>query len=1211
MAISSCSTGLQPSRIPGNIGSLKSKVLVWDHDPFWARPTQNSSWHFSKSTEEQMKDSVPDAIFELGGAFLRPVFKHHDMFVCTLNSGKSSPSTSRDLPGATTANKEVDFVGSPESGVGQIAKDRMPGGVIFNCNGGNNATDCSVDVDGETVTASDPTTGRDIFPHQVWKHIGSILDNRVLIHPSEYQIPLNDLRSIKNPGPGPVQLSLEELHASPKWDYIEVADNGKLSIWPVQITKHSPDLNNFVHWTLEKWTPVWQGQDFFITIRLGDKRTDDAKDPGAGSPLSMAPPYSPYFQYNLKTDDGKEHYEGITNSAFYVPPRQSVPGSGTDQDELNIQASRAAREAYDWRYKTYILIEIGCHDPNHNYFIELVKGRHPRLLHLGEEWDNPERLKQGISLNPDLPDGGFKFLKKCRQIDVYEHLKCDQLFRQKDFRIFVRNHLGRLVVTFEGYEGQPWVIRRVDNDPRHLDFRKIFIPIVVPSAPVRIHGGNISCAVNFSPVEYMPFAVIPFVNRQVDTGPDNDDRAQDEDVYMTFSHMGNAIQYTKPSVKQRYFNDDRFVYDKVGYDCDAYEVYENNKNSIVRIPIYEEYHEQYRLYGKGWYNETPRTEKDWEVERDPATQLPLPPRNINLMTNGDGSSPSHLRIVNARDPSLKFPLSLQDRTSHYYEWRDFIAVWDVGIQLQAGSVRVNPPSGDNALPIDVDFKAKVFENVITPIATSWRLVVLGGGKPFEGAVSPFDISDLVQHITDSWSHEDFHSLNHEMQIECYIPIESTAQTNFGVNDNDLVNLFNLGRKLLLLHDKAFYVTVSYWWENGIGHRYVRSNDANSPGQNPNTNKALIQMTGVAYGAQLARSNNYLQMSFTVKDYMSVMENQLIFNSPFFDGVQDVQAVYELGKLAGLADEGTSLTNIDRRPLGYLRKVLDDGDLIGERLFTYNGEKSRSERYDLPGTYSSLAEPSVKFQNGESYENAIKRIAQLSGKTVYFDRWGVLRLETPAALTAAFSSTNEDIRFTPVFDFVSTPIVRRSNIPDPGEGSRDEFVFDPTEHAAHLVYNVLHYQRSVEDCANQIIVMSASNDIRLADGSRTGGFIIEGYTFFDQIWNPEAEGFLGYRKPFYQQEGSFGSLEGVRNAIALYAKRKFPPVIMSFETFGVPGLKALDIITLDGNLAYITELSHDLDPETNRWWMNITAEWLKPHTGELGFLESTEPTTGGE
>ena len=213
------------------------------------------------------------------------------------------------------------------------------------------------------------------------------------------------------------------------------------------------------------------------------------------------------------------------------------------------------------------------------------------------------------------------------------------------------------------------------------------------------------------------------------------------------------------------------------------------------------------------------------------------------------------------------------------------------------------------------------------------------------------------------------------------------------------------------------------------------------------------------------------------------------------------------------------------------------------------------------------------------------------------------------MVAAFSTTDQNLQFEPVFDFVSTPIVREKNTPtNQGAGGNLDFVFDPTEHVAHLVYNVLTYQREVEQAFNVITIHSASNDVRLADGSRTGGFIFKGHTFFDQVWNPEAEGFIGYRKPFFQAQSAFGSEDGVNKAMQLYANRKFPPMIISFETYGVPGLKALDIITLDGNLAYITEISHDLDPSTNLWWCSIQAEWIKPIKGELGFLETIEPST---
>ncbi len=1209
MPTPNCRTGPQPSRIPGNIGTLKSKVMIWDHDPFWARPTQIYSFPFSKATGEQMREPAPDIQFEVGSAFLRPTFRHHDMFVCTLNTDKEPEEAGEGVaPGTTTINPQVDFVGSVESGVGLIATPRMPGGDIYECNGGIGGETCEVEVDGVTVNAADETTGKSIFSHQVWRHEGSLFRETPLIHPSEYQRPPSEIKEARNTdSDSDNNVTILELESAAKWDYIEVADNGKLSIWPVMITKQSPSLKNYVHWTLEKWTPVWQGQDFYVTVRLGDKKTDDAVDPLDGSTVEkLADAYFPYMWYNIERSNVNGNdpvIPGITNQAFHINPQKN--DNGVVSEAARTAAKKAARKNYDWRYQTYILIEIGAFDPVHNYFIELVKGRNPRFLHLGEEWDNPHRLDEGTT------DEDFTYIRKCREIDVFPHVKCDQLFRQKDFRINVRNHLGRIVVTFEGYDGQPWVIQRQDNDPRKTDGTKISIPMVVPSALMRLHGGNISCAINYSPTEYRPSATIPFVNRQVDTGPDESNtRARDKDVYMTFSHMGNSLQYTNENVQKKYFDDDRFIYDKVGYDCDAFTVFEKNKNKTIPIEIYKEYNKQYRLYGKGWYNERPRTADDpWEVQRDPVTLLPLQPIRVNGMDPSHDGVPSHLKVVNARNPSAEFPLFLEDNIDGHYEWKDYVAKWDVGIEFKAGSVMLSSPTGERALPITEEVEPKLFENYATPIATSWRLVLLGGGKPFEGAVVPFDISPLVSKITDSWSAEDYTSLAHEMHMECYIPIESTTEANpNSTQDQELSNLFALGRKLLPLHDKAFYVTVSYWWDVGIGHRWVEANEINIEGENPNFNDVLIQMTGVAYGAQLTRSNNRLFMSFAIKDYMSVLENQFIFNSPFFDGVQDIQAVYELAKLAGFADESSRALGIDRKPLGYLRKVMDDGDRVGERLFTYNGEKSRAERYDLKGTYSSLADPVMKFQNGETYAAAIKRIAALGSKMVYFDRWGVLKMETPSALIAATASANEDLEFTPVFDFVTTPIVRQTNIPNP-EGTQSDFEFDPEIHAAHLVYNSVTYQRSVEECANQIVILSASNSIKRADGSTLGGFIIEGYTFFDQMWKPESEGFIGYRKPLYQSEGAFGSVEAVRNAISMYAKKKYPPVIMSFETYGVPGLKALDIITLDGNLAYITEISHDLDPATNRWWMNITAEWLKPFKGELGFLETFEPDTG--
>ncbi len=398
-----CRTGRQPSRIPGNIGILKAKVKIWDHDPFWARPNQIMVWPFSAATKEQMGTESKNIQFEANGAFLKPVFAQHDMFICTLNTNKRSGPFREDAETfESSVNPEVDFVGSPSSGVGQKARSKMPGGAVFECDfaSADNSRDASCFIeeqagptrDGGPLTTrrpiGDQTTGKSIFSHQVWRHMGNLMSKTVLIHPSEYSWPLSELSRVGN-------FTLDELQSAATWDYTEEIIEGRSVIYPNMVTKQPPYLTTFsssgVHWSLEKWTPVWQGQDFFITVKTGEK-DNDALDPNDDSPFIMTYPYDPYMNYlgsssytsQMGTSFGSNFVDGISNEAFYIAPKKEED-SGATTEEAKQEAKLAARKAYDWRYKTYFMVEIGVHDPMHNYFIELVKGRRPRLLHLGEE----------------------------------------------------------------------------------------------------------------------------------------------------------------------------------------------------------------------------------------------------------------------------------------------------------------------------------------------------------------------------------------------------------------------------------------------------------------------------------------------------------------------------------------------------------------------------------------------------------------------------------------------------------------------------------------------------------------------------------------------------------------------------------------------------------------------------------------------------------
>lgn len=1235
------------SGIPGNIGIVKCKAVVWDHDPFLARPPQTFSFPFSSKTKDQMPEAAENMQFEAGAGFLKGTGRLQDMFVCTENQDFEQFSSSSISSSSTdNVNSLIDLVGSEASGNGKAAWDYLPGGNIYECDGGRTVTNndggeatypsaCYKDVPAESpdgnlietksVPIIDKLTGKSLFPHQLWVHIGNLFDPLIYRHPSEYND--QDLQALidKRKRIGPTLTGSQSdneindlIESSAVWDYILNTNNGKTSVW-LQQTNKQKKLP--VHWTIEKYTPVWQGTDFSISVKFEDTKTDDFKDPNETDITETLIPRDPFYSYlmyqpdpqtlpvgNVFSDDTITWAEGISNEAFYIL---------SDMDLGKIYQSKIdMRKQYHWKYKTYLLIEVGPNHPHHRYFIELVKGRNPRLLHLGEEWDNPTRITLGTN-NPE--EQKFSYIMKCRVLDTYENISCDDLFTQKEFSFNVRNHCGRLVITFKGKEDQPWVITRKDNEPRSNNYKKQIVPMVIPNDVIRIHGGNISAQINYSPTEYINSATVYFYDRQVDSYG-----LGDSDIYMTCSTIGASIKHLQKKAKmQSIFNSNKLKNERLGYACDSYQNTEIIRNVPTTINIYELYSSQWQSYGKGFVYQTPLDQSTFTVQTNSETGLPLSKKLMNKLHPSYGGTPHSITIFNAKNKNRGFHIGLDDNEiDSRYPYKEYASSWDVGITLQAGTIIMDPPTGTRG-PIG-DEKPVAFTNYITPIIQSWRLLVLGGGKPIAdnigGTINPLNIAPLIVSLSDSWNADNLSSINHEMQVKCYIPMGPPIGGDPNIikteseQERFSKEIYDLGQSLLSLHNKSFYLTISYWWDIGIGKREAPENILNSR-FTLDDNPLLIQMTGVAYGAQLDLSANKLYMSFQVKDYMSIMKNQLIFNSPFFDAVQDVQAVFELAKMCGFDDNPAPEIGVDRRPLGYLQKVLEDTEstnpnskgrssLVHDSTFYYNGEKSICERFDLPGSYADLADPAVKFNNGDTFESCVKRIAEISGKCVYFDRWGVLRLETLPAMLAAFATNDNLSRFKPIMDFVTSPFPLASA---GEEGSSTDFVFDPSQHAAHLVWNSIKYQRSVEDCVNQIVLLSASNDIKLADGSLTGGFIVEGYTFYEQLWDPTAEGFLGYRKPFYQSNGVFGGLDQVRKGLQHYAKMKYPPITMSFETFGVPGIKALDIVSLDGNLMYIKEISHEIDPANNKWWMNISGEWLKPFSGDLGFLKAKGST----
>lgn len=1163
------------SAIPGNIGTVRAQVIVWDHDPFMARPHVNLTFPFNQQAgrEETNEKNVEF----IGGALsLKPIYVYESTTIRVLKVVDNIPE----------AMNVYEFVGDLQSGDAGPNKDYLPGGSKF--------------VGVYEVN----------HDNQVWDHIGSLFRSSPTLLPSEYSKSLDSTKYWSENNGKTDEQKQKELQGAVKWRVTEEKDGVSSTFWPYQITKQAPSTQAPVHWSLEKLKPVFQGCDFHISIHKGDKELDYGVDPclqedeyGQLNLLCQeesVDPGDPQYGCLFYKYPGNWNYEaspfvqGITNEPYTYP----LPENASKEDISSVEAY--SRRDFWWMYKPYFVIEIGPYSTEHNYLIEIVSGRSPRLIHIGWEWDHPDRL-----INPNIFDSndGWRYMLKSRVLSVYDTVVSDALLSMDKLRIAVKNQLGKLIIRFEGHEDTPWIITRSDrikNDWQNYEPK----PMVVPNDVLIMHGGNISCKLNFSVTKYAESAEIIYDNISVSTG-----KATDENLYITLAEMDDTTGENRPTsnIMDSHFNNDK----KIGpstmrptVDSDVHTSYEYIQNRPgIALKVYEKFRASFEDMGRGFGYKV--------IKKDGTSRISTQKTPIHIQK-------PHTVVFTNNKKLRPFTLVQTDPALKDFDYKNYSANFTVGVRLNAGSAKFEIEDEDETSKKSRKKKYCIVSNCITPIVTQWRFLLTGGEKPTEG-IKKLDITPLVANLTDRWTAEEFSSLTHEATLKCYLPIGIPMGTPLTSKGKD-ISLLALAQSLWKLHNKAFYVTIKYWWETGIGIRMAVGNALNGP-EPPELDPTLIQMTGIAYGAEFEKSVNKLYMNIKVKDYMDVFKKQPIFNSPFFDGVSDTLAVYELAKMAGFDDEppphfdplndpfnrfGT-IPKIDRRPLGYLQKVLE---YPAQENYWYNGVQTTTRPYDLPMAYSDLANPAMRFQNGETFEAAFKKITQLASKTIYFDQFGVLKYENIPAYEVAFLPPNTAAtRYPPIYKFVTSPHVNIPPSPTDGGGSylNDGFIFNPSIDAAKLVYNVITYGRSVEDCINTIVVMTASKNIYGIENieEAIGGYIVEGHTFMEQIWDPTSEGFFGFRKPIYQSNGVFGGLREARKVLFHYAKMKYPIAYITFETYGVPSLKALDVITLDNELFYITDISHDINPQENKWWMTIQGEWLKPFRGDTSVFSEPD------
>jgi len=296
------------------------------------------------------------------------------------------------------------------------------------------------------------------------------------------------------------------------------------------------------------------------------------------------------------------------------------------------------------------------------------------------------------------------------------------------------------------------------------------------------------------------------------------------------------------------------------------------------------------------------------------------------------------------------------------------------------------------------------------------------------------------------------------------------------------------------------------------------------------------------------------------DYTYVMKNSLIFNSPFFDGLDDRWAVWQISKLCNFRDREQEDTSF------YIKEAALSNQQQYEGR-SRSGQKFFSTFYQLPSAVARLFNPAFRFKQTQYWYDAIKIISQKAGKMFYFDCWGYMRYED--------WPFKDDI-----FTYFEDPSTDIPQLPPQSTDIAAYYVVNPHGFGQTL-FNTASQESGVSDVYNNIWLFSTTPE-------RTP--IMQSSMNWPSLTDTDSVGFLGFVKTMRQDEGMFGSKNSLLRMLAHYQKMFKPPKIVRFETFGVP-LKALDVIQVNTHKLVVLSVSSTISAKENKWWQTIEGEWL--------------------
>lgn len=969
-----------------------------------------------------------------------------------------------------------------------------------------------------------------------------------------------------------------------------------------------------VHWLALKETKMFAQEDFFVEFAKGAVFTNTY----TGSTEPMLPDYE-------QLDARKEQSQSFENGAKFHRNAGviSINGDGTINQKDSVDLSK----------QPYYLIEINHGSFEHNYWIIIPWNSKPIFIHRGVVPvlltplpDNPE-ANQGPRIVSTLTGTEADFFAglPTRRLSTY-NISGKELIDQDYLRITVRNHMGKLVITFNGHEDNPWIIERNDYDldaytadPSVIKVKQI--PLIVKDNPIQIGAGNILCGFIFSPLCYQETAHIDIPQTITVKGP-----VQNEDLQLLLNDKGYRIV---PEEQQEDIgtNEDSGRRNVYTQDAELYIDYrkiEDLDSKLIAQPKYK---------SLSWYNsEVPNRLKgimndydyprNYEVGLDYGAGRPRDDQGYVSFIRVKPITSLMTQVFDATDTQIA--AFFADQTPDPYEkylTKHFYARYEMG-------------AGDMVVGLGDPLREWVIPACITPIGNGWRLKVNPSTIAHDNCA--VEVAQHVIQFSCTSSYTDNIRVERSGSIKFIMnfgKMTGTPWANLSPNVNqgdsggddpdagnqpeegDVIieennegeenedsdtpesncNEFAIGENLSYqidqsavlanLSGKTFFIRVYAWWDGGFmecNNIKCPCNTANlaSQGGNPH-----IVFTGLCHGGGITVENGKRYMECQLLDYWKILQDQKWLNSPFFDGMRDFNAVNEILRLAGFA--ATADTESQRipdpyPPASFINRCANA--LESEFVITdTGGEIFFQKDFGLPSSYDIIQSPILKFADGSGYDEAIVAIAQKGPKTVYFDRYGIFKMVERSDNRLCFQQENA-IKCK----FYASPNA------DYGTGC---------DNYAALALTSYSYTKKVADTFTDLHVITATPN---------GELLIAGDMNLATRFDPTKDGYIGYSKRFTQMDGIFGTQEALQNVIKLYSAFYTPPIVVNWESFGIARINASDLVTFTGlqidnafpktpvsvsdmpahtATLYLTSVTMDIDPSRNEWKNRYEGEWI--------------------